>query len=132
MLTDEKDIVLDIFGGSNTTGYVAEALNRKWLTFELDQQYLSSSVVRFLDGYKLYEIREILLEIQSEESNYSLENIHCSLKPVKPVEKRRKRGYQASLFPSEDVCKATVTEENAQQSATVIPLRSIADDELCR
>jgi DNA modification methylase len=79
MLTDEKDIVLDIFGGSNTTGYVAEALNRKWLTFELDKRYLFSSVFRFLDGYESYKIREILLEIQSEESNYFLKNILCSL-----------------------------------------------------
>ncbi|MDO8885805.1 site-specific DNA-methyltransferase, partial [Candidatus Oleimmundimicrobium sp.] len=60
MLTDETDVVLDIFGGSNTTGYAAESLNRKWLTFELDKEYLTSSVFRFLDGYELDEIREIL------------------------------------------------------------------------
>jgi DNA modification methylase len=30
MLTDEDDVVLDIFGGSNTTGFTAEAL-RTWL-----------------------------------------------------------------------------------------------------
>ena len=29
MLTDEDDVVLDIFGGSNTTGFTAEALRRK-------------------------------------------------------------------------------------------------------
>jgi len=47
MLTEKGDIVLDIFGGSNTTGYVAETLSRKWLTFELDQNYLISSIFRF-------------------------------------------------------------------------------------
>ncbi|GAA0529950.1 DNA-methyltransferase [Chitinophaga japonensis] len=47
-LTNENDLVLDIFAGSNTTGWVAEQLNRKWLAFELDHQYLSASVLRFL------------------------------------------------------------------------------------
>jgi site-specific DNA-methyltransferase (cytosine-N4-specific) len=31
MLTDEDDVVLDIFGGSNTTGFTAEALRQKWV-----------------------------------------------------------------------------------------------------
>lgn len=47
-LTDEEDLVLDIFAGSNTTGWTAQALNRNWLSFELEQQYLSASVFRFL------------------------------------------------------------------------------------
>jgi DNA modification methylase len=50
MLTDEGDIVLDIFGSSNTTGFTAEALRRKWITFEINKDYLSSSAFRFLDG----------------------------------------------------------------------------------
>ena len=36
-LTEENDFVLDPFGGSNTTGYCAEKLNRKWISFELDE-----------------------------------------------------------------------------------------------
>lgn len=51
MLTDEGDIILDIFGGSNTTGFVAESINRNWLTFENKHEYLVSSIFRFLDGY---------------------------------------------------------------------------------
>jgi DNA modification methylase len=46
-LTDENDLVIDIFGGSNTTGQVAEKLNRKWLSFELSQEYVATSVFRF-------------------------------------------------------------------------------------
>jgi DNA modification methylase len=110
MLTDEKDVVLDIFGGSNTTGYVAEALNRKWLTFELDQEYLVSSVCRFLDGYEVDEIREILMKMQGDQSDYSLENIHCSLDLVKRVTKKRRLNNQPILFPQEDVCKVTINE----------------------
>lgn len=48
-LTEEDDIVLDIFGGSNTTGWTAEQLGRRWLTFESDHQYLAASAFRFLD-----------------------------------------------------------------------------------
>lgn len=48
-LTNEGDMVLDIFAGSNTTGWTAQQLDRKWLSFELNHQYLSASVLRFLD-----------------------------------------------------------------------------------
>ena len=33
-LTDPGDIVVDIFGGSNTTGEVAESLNRHWISID--------------------------------------------------------------------------------------------------
>lgn len=48
MLTDEGDLVVDIFGGSNTTGYVAEQLNRRWKSFELSNEYVAASSFRFL------------------------------------------------------------------------------------
>lgn len=48
MLTEEGDLVVDIFGGSNTTGEIAEILNRKWLTCELEQSYVAASALRFL------------------------------------------------------------------------------------
>ena len=46
-LTDENDLVLDPFAGSNTTGFVAESLNRKWISFELDREYFKNSAIRF-------------------------------------------------------------------------------------
>lgn len=46
-LTDEGDTVLDIFGGSNTTGAAAEAARRKWLSFELDKSFCAASAFRF-------------------------------------------------------------------------------------
>ncbi len=48
-LTTENDTVLDIFAGSNTTGWTAEQLGRNWLAFESDHQYLAASAFRFLD-----------------------------------------------------------------------------------
>ncbi|HET7569930.1 MAG TPA: site-specific DNA-methyltransferase [Gammaproteobacteria bacterium] len=47
-LTDEDDVVLDPFGGSNTTGYAAEILRRSWLSIEANPEYVSGSYGRFL------------------------------------------------------------------------------------
>lgn len=49
MLTDPNDTVLDIFGGSNTTGQVAEAEGRRWMAFEASPEYVGASAFRFLD-----------------------------------------------------------------------------------
>lgn len=46
-LTDEGDRILDPFAGSNTTGFVAEQLQRKWLAFEISEDYLLGSRYRF-------------------------------------------------------------------------------------
>lgn len=48
-LTEPGDLVVDPFGGSNTTGYAAEILNRKWITVEASEQYALGSEGRFLD-----------------------------------------------------------------------------------
>jgi len=46
-LTDNDDLVMDPFAGSNTTGYVAEELLRRWLSIELNSTYIESSKARF-------------------------------------------------------------------------------------
>jgi site-specific DNA-methyltransferase (cytosine-N4-specific) len=46
-LTDENALVYDPFGGSNTTGYVAETLGRRWVISELTEEYLRGSKFRF-------------------------------------------------------------------------------------
>lgn len=48
-LTDEGDLVLDPFGGTNTTGYCAEKLGRKWFAIEADKKYADQSLLRFSD-----------------------------------------------------------------------------------
>lgn len=45
-LTDEDDIVLDPFAGSNTTGYVAEKLGRRWISIEAREEYAEQSRIR--------------------------------------------------------------------------------------
>lgn len=46
-LTDEGDLVLDPFAGSNTTGQVAERLKRRWIGVEASDQYAIGSVAAF-------------------------------------------------------------------------------------
>ena len=46
-LTNPGDMVLDPFAGSNTTGYVAESLKRRWVGVELRNDYAQESRLRF-------------------------------------------------------------------------------------
>ena len=48
-LTDEGDLILDPFAGSNTTGYCAEKLKRRWLSIEANEDYAYDSTIRFED-----------------------------------------------------------------------------------
>mgnify|MGYP000914769959 CR=1 FL=1 len=48
-LTDQGDIVLDPFGGSNTTGFCAEKAKRKWISIETNRDYGEQSMIRFED-----------------------------------------------------------------------------------
>lgn len=47
LLTEEDDLVLDPFGGSNTTGFVADELQRRWLAFDANEDYIRASALRF-------------------------------------------------------------------------------------
>jgi site-specific DNA-methyltransferase (cytosine-N4-specific) len=98
MLTDEGDTVLDIFGGSNTTGFTAEALNRKWQTFELSREYLASSVFRFLEGKSIETVRQALGKLQGDHVNYFVGEAFCELGPVKAPKPKNEVLGQAVLF----------------------------------
>lgn len=64
LLTDPDDLVLDIFSGSNTTGYVAEQERRRWLSIELDEDFARRSAIRFLEGWAYADIRHTLQEMR--------------------------------------------------------------------
>ena len=49
-LTEPGDLVVDIFAGSNTAGEVAESLKRKWISIDLDRDYVANSIFRFVDS----------------------------------------------------------------------------------
>ena len=42
-LSDKRELVLDPFAGSNTTGAVSQQLGRRWLSIELNPDYITSS-----------------------------------------------------------------------------------------
>jgi DNA modification methylase len=47
LLTEKDDLVVDPFAGSNVTGAAAESLGRKWLSVDIDEQYVRGSAARF-------------------------------------------------------------------------------------
>lgn len=51
-LTKPRQLVLDPFGGSNTTGAAADALKRRWISIELDAAYIAGSRGRFPQSSK--------------------------------------------------------------------------------
>src|SRR5579871_876090 len=64
-LTEPQDLVIDIFAGSNTTGYAADILKRKWLAFDNVIEYVAASAFRFIpkdfSSLTLNKIHEQLL-----------------------------------------------------------------------
>jgi site-specific DNA-methyltransferase (cytosine-N4-specific) len=56
-LTDQGDIVLDPFAGSNSTGQAAEMAQRRWLAFEIDETYLKGSLYRFQEVNDMFPLR---------------------------------------------------------------------------
>ena len=59
-LTDPGDLVVDIFAGSNTTGQVAEAEQRRWIAFDSSHDYLAASAFRFLpSSFSEERLREV-------------------------------------------------------------------------
>lgn len=64
MLTDAGDLVVDPFAGSCVTGAVAEALDRRWVCCELDEQYLEGAMARFTPQVQpLSNGKDVLYEI---------------------------------------------------------------------
>lgn len=59
-LTDKTDLVLDPFSGSNTTGAVAEKLERRWLSIEANRAYACSSLSRFPQDHITSRCNDIL------------------------------------------------------------------------
>ncbi len=46
-LTEPGQLVLDPFGGSNVTGAIAETLQRRWISVEINAEYVAGSRLRF-------------------------------------------------------------------------------------
>lgn len=69
LCTEEGDLILDPFAGSNTAGAVAQDMNRHWLAFELNADYLEGSKFRFPELDPAGEPEEVRPPIESEQAN---------------------------------------------------------------
>ncbi|MDO9401203.1 MAG: site-specific DNA-methyltransferase [Polaromonas sp.] len=88
MLTEEEDVVLDIFGGSNTTGFTAEALKRQWLTFEINPSYLATSALRFLEGHSAETVKQVLVALNNSHANHFIGKAVCTLDSARRVKSK--------------------------------------------
>ncbi len=75
MLTDVGDIVLDIFSGSNTTGYAAEKIHRNWLSIDSEKSYVKASILRFLEGLSIESADQVIKKLNTEQANFSLQSV---------------------------------------------------------
>lgn len=66
-LTAPEDMVMDIFGGSGTTGEAAERLGRRWATIELERNYVRGSLFRFVSDRSDQEVARLLDRLDSGE-----------------------------------------------------------------
>lgn len=66
-LTEPKDVVVDIFSGSNTTGKVCEELDRRWLSIDLSLDYASLSSIRFMENYSAEEMKDYIQRMNRPE-----------------------------------------------------------------
>jgi len=64
----DRPVVLDIFGGSNLTGSIAQQKGRYWMAFEREEKYLETSQFRFLTED---EIKKRLDEDQSDFGDFA-------------------------------------------------------------
>lgn len=96
-LTDPGDTVMDIFSGSNTTGRVAESLNRRWLSIELDRDYAVASSLRFMQDW---DVARRCTAIADMKGGKALEFESISPNRHFPVEQENSNSVEAtdSLF----------------------------------
>lgn len=84
-LTDPDDLVIDIFAGSNTCGQVAESLGRRWISYDLDPQYVAASAFRFMNE-PTPEQTQIVFETILNGGNVSLINEQADFDFIKAAE----------------------------------------------
>jgi len=68
LLTKPGDLVVDIFGGSCTTGEAAERLGRRWIAIDLNIDYLKGGLFRFVGERERAAIGAILNRLTAGES----------------------------------------------------------------
>lgn len=69
MLTDPGDLVVDPFAGSCVTGEVCERLGRRWICYEIEEEYLRGAVGRFRQA-RGRQARPVRTAVQAQQDYY--------------------------------------------------------------
>jgi site-specific DNA-methyltransferase (cytosine-N4-specific) len=64
-LTEKGDLVIDPFAGSNITGRAAENLGRKWVSVEVNADYVRGSIARFKGELKTTTLRRRMASVSA-------------------------------------------------------------------
>lgn len=80
-LTDEGDQVLDPFGGSNTTGAVAQSLGRRWLSVEADWTYAAHSIGRFEPSQVISTCDDMVITPIFSDTQEGAQSVQTSYEP---------------------------------------------------
>lgn len=125
-LTEPGDVVVDIFGGSNTTGMVAEQLGRRWFSFELSRDYAALSIMRFLPS--MTPISAQALHEKARKETVSLPKEARELVPaaLQSAEDELKLAQEA-LATAESRRKKATKSLAAVQAATATKIAASAD-----
>ena len=104
LCTEPGDLVLDPFAGSNTTGRVAETLDRRWLAFELDENYIQTSQFRFeIDAPLVVTPLVDKKALKAKAFKLGSDVVNISAKPDKNTP------YQLDIFDSQNIKMADKT-----------------------
>ena len=68
--SNEKDIILDPFGGTGTTAYVAKKLKRNYITIEISKEYYTTILQR-LEG-KTKEVNNNLIKSEKQRTLFDV------------------------------------------------------------
>ena len=82
-LTEPGDLVVDIFAGSNTTGWTAEVNGRSWISFDNEIQYVATSAFRFLEKESGMEVLREVYEKVKERGSISLNQYRINHRLIK-------------------------------------------------
>ena len=65
-LTKPGETVCDFFAGSNMTGFVAEGLQRRWISIEQNKNYWLGSFLRFSSGKSPVQVEEEIQKLKKD------------------------------------------------------------------
>ena len=58
LCTEKNDLIFDPFAGSNTTGFVAERNNRRWVSCDLDEEKKNSGRYVTMSSFRFEKIKK--------------------------------------------------------------------------